>query len=211
MYLVKPPYFYKILTKKLFTWQINTSKKTIYLTFDDGPTKELTQWILRILKQFNAKATFFVVGNNAQENPNLIKLILNEGHSIGNHTFNHLKSSNSTNKEYFNSIEKSNKVFESKLFRPPYGKIKFSQAKQLESKYQIIMWSVLSGDFDNKISPEKCLKNAINNTTKGSIIVFHDNIKAEKNLKYSLPKYLKHYSDLGFSFDVIPQIGSLHK
>ncbi|MCF8296226.1 MAG: polysaccharide deacetylase family protein [Saprospiraceae bacterium] len=201
MYLVKPPYLIKLLTKCLFTWQIKTSEKIIYLTFDDGPTNELTPWILETLNKYKAKATFFVVGQNTKDSPNLIKSIVDSGHSLGNHTFNHLNGKKTLNSEYYSNIEKTNEVVKSKLFRPPYGRIKIPQAKHLRKKFQIIMWSVLSGDFDRKITKEKCLRNAINNTKKGSIIVFHDNIKAKENIQFTLPAYLKHYSDLGFRFD----------
>ncbi|MBC8148023.1 MAG: polysaccharide deacetylase family protein [Bacteroidetes bacterium] len=201
MYSVKPPYLIKILSHKLFTWQIKTGDKIIYLTFDDGPTGELTPWILETLKEYEAKATFFVVGHNAEKRPDLVKAILEAGHSIGNHTFNHLNGKKTANSEYYDNIEEADRLIKSKLFRPPYGRIKISQAKQLKAKYQIVMWSVLSGDFDRKITKEKCLRNAIINTNKGSIIVFHDNIKAKENLLFALPAYLKHYSDLGFRFE----------
>ncbi len=185
-------------------WKINTSKKIIYLTFDDGPIPEVTQWVLSELKKYQAKATFFCIGENVVKHTNLFKDIIAENHTIGNHTFNHLNGWKTNNMDYFSNIEKAEQVFKTKLFRPPYGKIGSSQISQLKTKYKIIMWDVLSYDFDSEVSPETCAKNVINNATQGSIIVFHDSLKASKNLYYALPKTLAHFSELGYRFDAIP-------
>lgn len=188
-----------IFIKKIFfrhIWSIPNKEKTVYLTFDDGPTPEITEWVLAELKKHEAKATFFCIGNNIDKHPSIFSKILQEGHAIGNHTFNHLNGWKTDKTAYVQNAMQCAKAIEafaykSKLFRPPYGKIKPSQAKALRDKgYQVIMWDVLSADFDQQISPEQCLENVLRNVASGSIIVFHDSVKAYKNLKYVLPKTL---------------------
>ena len=188
-----------IFIKKIFfrhIWSIPNKEKTVYLTFDDGPTPEITEWVLAELKKHEAKATFFCIGNNIEKHPSIFSKILQEGHTIGNHTFNHLNGWKTNKMDYVQNALQCEKAIEafaykSKLFRPPYGKIKPSQAKALRDKgYQVIMWDVLSADFDQQISPEQCLENVLRNVASGSIIVFHDSVKAYENLKYVLPKTL---------------------
>ena len=188
-----------IFIKKIFfrhIWSIPNKEKAVYLTFDDGPTPEITEWVLSELKKHEAKATFFCIGNNIEKHPSIFSKILQEGHAIGNHTFNHLNGWKTDKKEYVQNAVHCEKAIEafnyrSNLFRPPYGKIKPSQAKVLRDKgYQVIMWDVLSADFDQQISPEQCLENVLKNVASGSIIVFHDSVKAYENLKYVLPKTL---------------------
>lgn len=200
--------FQKVLYPSL-TWSRYSSEKVIYLTFDDGPIPNLTEWVLDELEQFNAKATFFCVGDNIRKHPQIFSRILEEKHKVGNHTFNHLNGWQTNDSEYFeniaqcdDSIENNSEIFTS-LFRPPYGRIKKSQIESILPKKEIIMWDVLSGDFSQSITPERCLHQSIRHTQKGSIIVFHDNLKAENNLKYVLPRYLKHFSKLGFEFRVL--------
>ncbi len=211
-----------LIIKRIFSdyiWDIPNNDKKIYLTFDDGPTPEITEWILGQLKKYDAKATFFCIGNNIKENPAVFNKIIQEGHSVGNHTHNHLNGWKTTKKSYLENLHlcedaireaqgaKSGitlSLSKCKLFRPPYGKIKSSQARELKKKgYKIIMWDVLSADFDKNITPEKCLKNVIDNTTSGSVIVFHDSIKAFPNLEYVLPKALAFLKEEGFIFEVI--------
>lgn len=194
------------LLEKIFpeyTWSVKTSEKVIYLTFDDGPIPELTSWVLEQLKVYGAKATFFCVGENIQKHKEIFDAVLVEGHAVGNHTFNHIKGWKNTNEDYFENIEKSEEIYATKLFRPPYGQLKRSQGKELLKSYKIVMWSVLTRDYSSRVSPEKCLKIALNNTKEGSIVVFHDNIKAKENLYYTLPKFLKHFNDLGFKFEAL--------
>ena len=188
-----------IFIKKIFfryIWSIPNKEKAVYLTFDDGPTPEITEWVLAELKKQEAKATFFCIGNNIEKHPSIFSKILQEGHAIGNHTFNHLNGWKTDKTAYVQNALQCEKAIEafaykSKLFRPPYGKIKPSQAKALRDKgYQVIMWDVLSADFDQQISPEQCLENVLRNVASGSIIVFHDSVKAYENLKYVLPKTL---------------------
>lgn len=223
LYFIKTP---KIITSfyKNYTWQIDTQKKEIYLTFDDGPTPKVTEFVLDTLKKFDAKATFFCIGKNIKKQPKLAERIINEGHTIGNHTHNHLNGWKSSADDYVFNIERANeyiiqysensqrlmtnpnnyweKTKDQKLFRPPYGKIKKSQAKKLiEKGYKVIMWSVLSGDFDLSKSKEICLKNVLKNTNNGSIVVFHDSKKAYKKLEYTLPKMLAYFSEKGFGFE----------
>ena len=198
------------LAKSLFPdliWDLPSKEKVIYLTFDDGPTPVITDWTLDVLKQYNAKATFFCIGKNVDEHPTIFKRILNEGHSIGNHTHNHLKGWKTSTKKYLNNIENSQLLtHNSKLFRPPYGQIKPKQAKRLiQLGYKIIMWKVLSMDWEHSISKEKCFENVINNTSSGDIVVFHDSVKAVKNMQYALPKVLEYFSEKGFEFKRIPE------
>ena len=199
--------------KKIFNnlvWEIPNSDKKIYLTFDDGPIPEVTEWVLDILKTEDIKATFFCIGDNIRKHPEVYKRILSEGHQTGNHTFNHLNGWKTETNHYIDNFKLCETEIlklnaeHSFLFRPPYGKIKPSQSKAIRQLgYKIIMWDVLSYDFDATISVEKCLENVISNTEQGSIIVFHDSIKAEKNLKYALPKAIQILKDKGFVFDVI--------
>jgi peptidoglycan/xylan/chitin deacetylase (PgdA/CDA1 family) len=212
--------FYWIKTnrfiKKIFSnyiWDIPNIENKIYLTFDDGPTPKITQWVVQELEKYNAKATFFCIGNNIEKHPEIFKNVIRKGHSIGNHTFNHCNGWKTTTNEYLeNSTQWSVVTGQSpnsqirncqcKLFRPPYGKIKTSQAKKLrEQGYKIIMWDVLSADFDSSISKQKCLANVLKNTKSGSIIVFHDSIKSFSHLEYTLPKALKYFNEKGFSFE----------
>ena len=199
-----------LLIKKIFrhyVWDIPNTENKIYLTFDDGPTPEITEWVLQELQKYNAKATFFCIGNNIEKYPEIFSKVITEGHSIGNHTFSHLNGWKTSTKEYLENAKlcgESISNLKSKLFRPPYGKIKASQSKKLRQLgYKIIMWDVLSADYDNSISAAKCLKNVSNNVTAGSIIVFHDSVKAFPNLEYTLPKALKILSERGFVFEAI--------
>ena len=199
--------------KKIFNnlvWDIPNSENKIYLTFDDGPIPSVTEWVLDLLKSEGIKVTFFCIGDNIKKYPEIYKRILTEGHQIGNHTFNHLngwKTKTNYYIENFKLCETEHSKLNpehSFLFRPPYGKIKPSQSKEIRQLgYKMIMWDVLSYDFDQNISEEECLKNVISNTSQGSIIVFHDSLKAEKNLKYALPKAIQILKNKGFVFDVI--------
>ena len=205
LYLTKTPKIIQQFFKNYF-WRFSTDKKEIYLTFDDGPTPEITNWTLDVLKQYHAKATFFCIGKNVLAEPEIYNRILEEEHQIGNHTHNHKKGSRTKTKVYIENVLLAEKLLQNKakLFRPPYGKIKRSQAKKLRNLgYKIIMWDVLSADFDTRISNQKCLENVLKNTSNGSIIVFHDSVKAAEKLKYVLPKVLEYYSKKGVAFKAI--------
>lgn len=173
-------------------WAFSHEKASVFLTFDDGPIPEVTPWVLDELKKHNAKATFFSIGENVKKHPEIFERILSEGHSVGNHTFNHLKGSKTETSKYIENTLLAEKLIHSKLFRPPYGKITSKQAKILQIKgFKIVMWDVISYDYDSTVSEEKCLENVLKNIQPGSIIVFHDSLKAEKNLRYVLPKVLE--------------------
>jgi peptidoglycan/xylan/chitin deacetylase (PgdA/CDA1 family) len=195
-----------------YVWSIPNHEKKVFLTFDDGPIPEITDWVLAQLKFYNCKATFFCIGNNIEKHPEVFNKLIEEGHAIGNHTFNHFKGWNTPNKTYFKEVElceveiqKSSIVnLKSKLFRPPYGKIKPSQSRRLRKLgYKIIMWDVLSADYKKENSKEKCLENVLKNVESGSIIVFHDSIKAFPNLEYVLPKTLQFLSENGYQCELI--------
>jgi peptidoglycan/xylan/chitin deacetylase (PgdA/CDA1 family) len=198
------------MTFPRYVWEIPNSEKKVFLTFDDGPTPEITEWTLSQLKQYNAKATFFCIGNNIEQHPQLFHKVTAAGHAIGNHTFDHLKGWKTATENYLQNIKQCDNsirklhVENCKLFRPPYGRIKKSQAKPLlEAGYKIIMWDILSADFDQAISPEKCLENVLSNVRSGSIIVFHDSVKAFRNLEYALPKTLAFLKEKGFVCELI--------
>ena len=204
------------LVKKMFSkyvWDVPNNEKKVYLTFDDGPTPEITEWTLSQLEKFKAKATFFCIGDNINKFPEIFNSVLSKGHSVGNHTFNHLKGWETSTKEYIENvalcqeaISKNSKIvnLKSAIFRPPYGRIKRRQAKELLNlEYKIIMWDLLTADFDTEVTPEQCLQNVLQNVTSGSIIVFHDSKKAFRNLEYALPKTLEFLKENGFSFAIL--------
>lgn len=199
MYLVKTPQIIQNLFPN-FTWKIPTDEKVVYLTFDDGPVPMVTPWVLEQLKNYGAKATFFSVGDNIRKYPDVFKQVLSEGHAVGNHTFNHLNGWTTENIPYFHNVRHCANRMDSVLFRPPYGRLKPKQAQFLQRHYRIVMWDVLSGDFDPKISSEQCLANVVDNAEPGSIIVFHDSVKAEDKLREVLPQVLEHFTAEGYQF-----------
>jgi len=205
--LTKPPTLLRSVYRKCL-WTMPATGKTIYLTFDDGPIPEVTPFVLNELKKFGAKATFFCIGKNIESNPEVFKRIIEEGHSIGNHSYDHLNGWQTNNEEYYNNIEKCNNTLsehnmpnKARLFRPPYGKLKPAQYKFLKERYNIVLWDVLTFDFDAKMSDEKVLNNVISNAEPGSVIVFHDSLKAQQRVQYALPRVLEHFSAKGFKFE----------
>lgn len=200
-------------------WNFNTKDKTIYLTFDDGPVPDITPWVLQKLKDYNARATFFCIGENVSKNPSIFKMILKDYHKIGNHSHNHFNGWKTNSEDYIENVVKAEKVIcnegglkniysstlpEKKLFRPPYGKIKPSQIKALQKlNYQIVMWDVISGDYTQNKSPSSCLQTVLKSSKPGSIVVFHDSFKSFKNLQRILPDILKYYSEKGFEFKTL--------
>ena len=199
MYLVKTPHFIQDLFPN-YTWRIPTREKVLYLTFDDGPIPAVTPWVLEQLEAFQAKATFFCVGDNIRKHPEVFEQVVASGHAVGNHTFNHLNGWQTENISYFHNVRHCANMVHSVLFRPPYGRLKPKQAQFLQRHYRIVMWDVLSGDFDPKLSEEQCLANVLNNAENGSIIVFHDSLKAEDKLHYVLPKVLEYFAEQGYVF-----------
>lgn len=185
------------------TWRINDPGRTLYLTFDDGPTPEITDAVLEILDSYNARATFFCIGRNAERHPALYRKIIAKQHVTGNHTYSHLKGWYTNNAVYYNDIILASRFIDSGLFRPAYGLIKPSQVRYLKHHYRIVMWSVLSYDYDSSISPQRCLNNVIRHADNGSIVVFHDSVKASNNVLSVLPKVLDHFSNLGFIFKAL--------
>lgn len=204
MYLIKTPGFVKEFFPQL-TWEMPADYRTIYLTFDDGPHPDITPQVLAILKKYDANGTFFCVGENIEKHPGTFQLLQESQQGIGSHTYHHLNGWATDNIQYFNDIKRAASLAGSTLFRPPYGRIKPSQVSFIQRHYQIIMWSVLSGDFDKTISGKKCFENVCKHTGDGSIIVFHDSAKAKDRLLYTLPRTLDHFSNLGYRFEVLPQ------
>ncbi len=189
-------------------WSVSNADKVIYLTFDDGPVPHLTPFVLDELKKYQAKATFFCVGGNLVKNRAIAERSLAEGHILANHTFNHIQGWGTEDKTYLENVKQCEEQLSdldasSHYFRPPYGKIKRSQIQLIKPKYKIIMWDVLSGDYSNKISKQQCLHQTIKATQSGSIVLFHDNIKAADNLYFTLPRYLEHFSNLGYRFKAL--------
>ena len=203
MYFIKSPWILKKIYPSL-VWNIKTEEKKLYLTFDDGPHPKATPFVLDTLKKYNAKATFFCIGKNVEEYRDIYNKIIADGHSIGNHTQNHLNGWQTDDEVYINNIKKASLNIDSNLFRPPYGRISRFQIKLLDKlNFKIFMWDVLSGDFDTNLSKEKCANNVILEATSGSIVVFHDSEKAWERLEYALPKVLEYFTEKGFLFERI--------
>lgn len=180
-------------------WQVKTDAKEVYLTFDDGPIPELTEEILEILSRYNAKATFFCVGENVLRSPQIYARILEQGHHTGNHTHHHLKGWTTNYAEYVEDAREAGKYIDSGLFRPPYGLMTYRQAKALSKEFRIVMWSVLTRDYDPAVSKEECLQTAIHGVRPGAILVFHDNMKAREKVLYALPRLLEYMEKEGYS------------
>ena len=197
-----PPFFQKLFPQ--LCWRIPTNKEEIYLTFDDGPTGELTEWIEETLHTYNAKATFFCVGENLRRHPDWMMEVRKKGHTVANHTYNHLNGWKTSTDKYIANVSKCEEITGNKIFRPPYGLFKLKQIRSLiQQGFRVIMWDVMPYDFDASLDPEIAFKKIIKYTKPGSIIVFHDNLKAEKCLKYILPRTLEHFSKLGYNFPAI--------
>lgn len=205
-YFIKTPWWLKKLYPKR-TWNKERDAKSIYLTFDDGPEPLVTPFVLDQLKKYNAKATFFCIGENVEGYPDLYQRILGEGHRTGNHTHTHPNGWKTPDDIYLSDIAEAMKYIDSDLFRPPYGRMKFSQARRSRNlgsaSMKIIMWEVLSGDFDENTSPEQCLENVKSATKDGSIVVFHDSVKAMEKVKRALPEVLAYFSEKGYTFKAL--------
>lgn len=208
MNFFRAPFFLPWIYPDLI-WRFPTAEKEIYLTFDDGPVPGPTDFVLETLRKYNCKATFFCIGDNVRNNPEIFKRIQEEDHVIGNHTFNHLKGWSTPLAQYVENVKQFDKQVklereDSKieLFRPPYGRITRSQIRSLKN-YKIVMWDVLTIDYNKNISPEACLKNSVAVTRPGSIVVFHDSIKAERNMMFALPRFIEHFQQQGYAFKSI--------
>ena len=202
MYLSFTPRFLQSMFSELL-WRVESQRPELFLTFDDGPIPEVSPWVLDQLDQFDAKASFFFVCQNIERFPEIFDLIKAKGHTIGNHTYNHLSGWCTDNAAYFENVRKGALVSGSNLFRPPYGRLKPSQTRFLKRHYQIVMWDVLSGDFDPNLSADACFTNVVKNTQPGSIIVFHDSLKSAKRLYEVLPRILEYYSLQGYQFKAL--------
>lgn len=218
MYTVRPPFFLKWYYRNNLIWNKDSTEKFVYLTFDDGPIPNVTTFVLNTLKSFNVKATFFCIGDNISKHPEVFERIKADGHAVGNHTHNHLKGWKTDDKTYIDNFWQCQALTETNLFRPPYGRIKKSQIRKLVNSWQLtvgkklktenselqtVMWDVLSGDFDPKLTPEKCYQNVIKNTRNGSIIVFHDSLKAWDRMEYALPKSIEYLLQQGYQFKTL--------
>ena len=199
MNIVRPPQMLRSLYKDSL-WRMDKSKPELYLTFDDGPIPGITPWILDVLKDHGAKATFFCVGDNVAKHQPVFERVRAEGHQVGNHTHNHLKGWKTKTADYLHNTELCQQYTQTALFRPPYGRIKKSQYRALKDRYKIVFWDVLSYDYDRFTSPEGCLQNVLKYTRNGSIILFHDSLKAEQNVKFALPRFLEHCLKLNYTF-----------
>lgn len=207
--IFRPPFFLPWIYPGL-RWNFPSEEKIIYLTFDDGPVPGPTEFVVDTLLDAGATATFFCIGDNVRKHSDVFKTVLGAGHSIGNHTFNHIKGWNADDQTYIENVKKcENTLLEhgcprTSFFRPPYGRIKRSQIRALQKEYSIIMWDVLTHDYAKSFSPERCLRGSLNNTRRGSVVVFHDSLKAERNMRYVLPRFLDHFGGLGFAFKALP-------
>ena len=185
-------------------WRKDKDKKVIYLTFDDGPTEEITHWILKTLDEFEVKATFFCIGNNAEKHPEIVDEIRQNGHSVGIHGYSHVRGLYKKQEEYLNDIKKSESIIKSKIFRPSHGRIYPSLVKKLnELGYKVVLWDVITRDYDTNLKEEEVLKIAKKYTRNGSIVVFHDSLKAEKNMKYAFPLAVKYWIENGYTFETL--------
>ncbi len=206
MYLIKTPFWLRLIYRSC-TWRMPTQEKVLYLSFDDGPHPEATPFVLEQLANYHAKASFFCIGKNVQMYPAIYDAILDDHHAVGNHTQHHMNGWKNTTTAYLEEIEAAQKYIVSNLFRPPYGRIRFGQIKALRKRIElpqnIVMWDVLSGDFDTTISGDDCAANVIRHAAPGSIIVFHDSAKAMDRLRIALPKVLLHFSNLGYQFKAL--------
>lgn len=201
-YFTKTPAFLKSLYKSCI-WNFSPDVPTVYLTFDDGPHPKATPFVLEQLKKYNARATFFCIGKNVVEHPEIYQQILLDGHAVGNHTHNHLNGWKTGTETYLANIKEAAKYIRSNLFRPPYGRISPFQIKQLKDDHKIIMWDILSADFDTSINGEACLQNVVFKLQPGSIVVFHDSEKAWDRMSYALPRVLEHCARKGLRVEAI--------
>ena len=203
MLIEQPPLLYRILFPET-VWRIHRKRRTVFLTFDDGPIPEVTPWVLDTLDFYGVKATFFLVGDNVRRHPELLDEILRRGHSVGNHTMNHVQSLKMTTRNYVHNVALANRLIGSKLFRPPHGLMRWGTARLMKNHYTLIMYDLVTRDYDRKLNGEQVLNNVKRYARPGSIIVFHDSLKARENMQYALPRAIEWLKDMGYAFEAIP-------
>lgn len=203
MLIEQPPLFYRILFPES-VWRLHRKKRTVFLTFDDGPIPTVTPWVLDTLDHYGVKATFFLVGDNVRRHPELLEEILRRGHSVGNHTMNHLQSMKVTTRRYLRNVALAHNLIGSRLFRPPHGLMRWGTARLLKSHFTLIMYDLVTRDYSRKLTGEQVLHNVKRYARRGSVIVFHDSLKAEQNLRYALPRAIEWLKYKGYEFEPIP-------
>lgn len=203
MLIEQPPKIYRLLFPGALWRKPVKGEKTVYLTFDDGPIPEITPWVLDLLDEFGIKATFFCVGDNVRKHPDIYKMVLDRGHKVGNHTFNHIQGIRTFSKRYIQNSHLASEYIDSELFRPPHGHMRISQFFKLRKHYKIVMWDVVTRDYSKRMTPEQVFENVKKYTRNGSVIVFHDSLKAEKNMKYALPRSIKWLKEQGYTFKLV--------
>ena len=201
MFIEQVPQIIRNLYPKAM-WRMNPEEKAVYLTFDDGPIPDITPWVVDLLDKYNIKATFFMVGDNVRKHPQEYKLVVDAGHRVGNHTFNHLKGLFTDTREYIENVEKGDALIHSNLFRPPHGLLRHSQYKELSKRYQFVMWDLVTRDYSFRLYGEDVLANVKRLTRNGSIITFHDSMRSESNLRYALPRAIDWWLEQGYSFKI---------
>lgn len=211
MLIEQPPLIYRCLFQGCLWRKPSKEEKIIYLTFDDGPIPEITPWVLDVLDTYNIKATFFCVGDNVRKYPALYEEVLNRGHNVGNHTFNHIQGLKTTSEEYLKNVELASQYIKSDLFRPPHGHIRLPQLMALRKKYKVVMWDVVTRDYSKKQTPVQVLNNVKKYSRNGSIVVFHDSLKAEKNMKYALPLAIEWLLEQGYTFKLIESVDAINE
>ncbi len=201
MFIEQPPWFYRALFPGVI-WRIPAEPKCVYLTFDDGPIPEVTPWVLDILRRYQVKATFFMVGDNVRKHPDIYRMVLEAGHRVGNHTFNHIQGIAFWTRHYLANVEKAADYIPGDLFRPPHGHMRLPQVFWLRRRYRIIMWDVVTRDYNARKTPDEVLNVVKRYTRNGSIIVFHDSLKAEKNMREAMPRAIEWLLAEGYTFKV---------
>ena len=203
MIIEQPAWFLRWLYPDAL-WRMNKHERAVYLTFDDGPIPEVTPWVLDVLDHYGIKATFFMVGDNVRRHPELLEEVRRRGHAVGNHTMHHLQGMKVTAYRYMHDISEANDLIDSPLFRPPHGLLRWKQARAIKDRYNLVMYDLVTRDYSKKLNPEQVFNNVRRYARNGSIIVFHDSLKAEKNMKAVLPRAIEYLRSLGYEFEPLP-------